>query len=54
METIKNMQLKYNIKSYIYIQNYGWDDTKRIEKALFSLWSLLKRKISETDLKSNK
>ena len=26
---------------------YGWDDTKRAEVALFSLWSLLKRKILE-------
>ena len=23
---------------------YGWDDTKRAQKALFSLWSHLKRK----------
>ena len=47
METIKNIQLKYSIKRYIYIYNYGWDGTKRAEKALLSLWSLLKRKISE-------
>ena len=23
---------------------YGWDDTKRAQKALFSLWSHMKRK----------
>ena len=28
-----------------WIQNYSWDDTKRAKAALFSLWSLLKRKI---------
>ena len=36
METIKNMQTKYSI-----------NDTKRAEKALFSLWSNWKRKTSE-------
>ena len=28
---------------------YGWDDTKRAEVALFSLWSLLKRRILEIE-----
>ena len=30
-------------------KTYGWDDTKRAEVALFSLWFLLKRKILEIE-----
>ena len=56
---------KKELKIYKYTKNakkidkyktYDWDDTKRAEVALFSLWSFLKRKILETEqrVESNK
>ena len=46
---LKTYKYTKNTKKVDKYKNYGWDDTKRAEVALFSLWSLLKRKILEIE-----
>ena len=49
MKELKICKYTKNTKKVDKYKIYGWDDTKRAEVALFSLWSLLKKKILEVE-----